>query len=178
MNKIEKFIIEKLQVSADTVIKHTFSSKHREKHISTRSKINKFKKFFEDLIDMAGLRIAFSYPNKRESLIKLYKIRENEPDTALYNNDGAMRSYKCILETLFKETNWDWNDEDNLNMSYLLCLDGFDDDELRTLEKIGFKEEEVKVQKSQYDYVNKEFMTISIKDLYDNIDKIYKTFFE
>lgn len=178
MDKINKFIIEKLKVSTDTVIKQSFASRHRNKHIASRSKINKFRKFFEDLIEMSGLRIAILASNKKDTTISLYKIRENEPDKPLYNSSGLAKSYKQILYTLFDETQFDWNDEDDLNMNNWLCLDGFDDDELRTLEKLGFKEEELYIDKSRYDSIKDNFMIISIKDLYNNIDKIYSAFFE
>lgn len=127
---------------------------------------------------MSGLRIAILYSNKSDIATYLYKIRENEPNEPLCDNNGNAKSYKRILYRLFNETQLDWNDEDNLDMNNWLCLDGFDDDELNTLEKLGFKEEELKINKNKYDSIRKNFMIISIGDLYNNIDKIYSAFFE
>ena len=188
MDKINKFIIEKLNVSTDTVIKQSFASRHRSKHIATRSKINKFRKFFEDLIDIAGLGIGILSSENGysfETEISLYKIRENEPDKILRTTSERRgyicKSYKGLLSLLFDEDNWDWNDEENLEgwkKEYFLCLYDLDDDEINSLKKLGFEEKNLKVYTGSYTSKASNYMIISIKDLCNNIDKIYGAFFE
>lgn len=186
MQHFTDYIIEKLKVGE---FKASFSQRHRDKHILSRVKINKFKKFFEDLIDMAGLRIGILSKEKEDDSffrteICLYKIRENEPDKILRkseNNGYVCKSYKGLLNLLFDEDNWDWNDEENLEgwkKEYFLCLYDLDDDEINSLEKLGFEEKNLDVYTGAYTSKKSDYMIISIKDLCNNIDKIYKAFFE
>ena len=185
MQHFTDYIIEKLKVGE---FKASFSQRHRDKHILSRAKINKFRKFFEDLIDMAGLRIGILSKERNNSFfgteICLYKIRENEPDKILRKSENhgyVCKSYKGLLSLLFDEDNWDWNDEENLEgwkKEYFLCLYDLDDDEINSLEKLGFEEKKLEVYTGAYTSKENDYMIISIKDLCNNIDKIYKAFFE
>lgn len=185
MQHFTDYIIEKLKVGE---FKTSFSQRHRDKHVLSRAKINKFRKFFEDLIDMAGLRIGILSKEDDDSFFKteicLYKIRENEPDKILTKDESnkyVCKSYKGLLSLLFDEDNWDWNDEENLEgwkKEYFLCLYDLDDDEINSLEKLGFEEKNLEVYKAAYTSKKSDYMIISIKDLCNNIDKIYKAFFE
>lgn len=184
MNKINNFIIEKLKVSADTVIKNNFAQRQRDKYVSSKAQFKKFKKFWEDLKDVAGLKLAIVKVKGNmidDPYIRMYKIREDEPDKLIwkYNCCYRVSTYKSFLHVLFDEECWDWKDQESFYNDLIICFDNIDENEIHSLEKLGFTEREFKYSNSDANLeADKKYITISTGELYDNIDKIYSFFFE
>ena len=137
-----------------------------------------------------------------------YVIRSEEPDETGYSSYSLPTTYKSVLHKLFSPSEWNvrtsdvLNDIDQRGATWFLGLGNLDTSDISDLKKIGFlacdEEEDIIGTKGKYNenkfvdnnsyktfiYVLEKFreddtqVFISFPDLYSNINKIYKEFFE
>ena len=188
MKTLTSVVTEKLTINKE--LKQTWAQRYKTGNVAKRAGINKFKKFFNEMKELTGLIFfvwkdhsnlndygnVFSWP---------YKIRENEPDKNLWNtydNIYTFKTYNGFLELMFDESHLDIHDEDDIYNSsigkWCLCIRNVDESK-SMLKKLGFEDIDSGINK-YYTKINNhnDWMFITFKDLYENIDNIYKEFFE
>lgn len=193
VNKINEQIINEYTLKdkdeIEPTVKNTWAYRKRSKHISSPESVRfkKFKKFFEDLKECAGLGVAiieYNYNNWGKVITDLYYIREDEPNIRK-SSDGRPKTYEYILYRLFDHEQYDIRSIKSIDERCYLALTNIDDD-VDMLEQLKFKDVPREVYGTSgistgdrfYQDKKQKTMFISFVDLYNNIDEIYKAFFE
>lgn len=193
VNKINEQIINEYTLKdkdeIEPTVKNTWAYRKRSKYISSPEsvKFKKFKKFFENLKECAGLGVAiieYNYTNWLDIITDLYYIREDEPDTRKSLN-GRPKTYQYILYKLFDHEQGDICSVKSINEKLHLVLTNIDDD-VDMLERLKFENVPKDAYSTSgissgdrfYKDKNQKTMFISFVVLYNNIDEIYKAFFE
>jgi len=189
-NKIKEYQINEWTVKeGDEKISKSFAARYRAKYSASQTKFYKFKKFFEELEQLAGLYLFIwagnDHDNYNQLRIMPYRIREHEPNKTNYNYNSdhfSMKTYKSLIDILFdNEDKFDINSSTDVERfgNYYLYIRNIDEYK-SILESLGFEETEFGENNyvKHYNVYQYKWLGISFKNLYDNIDKIYKAFFE
>ena len=193
VNKINEQIINEYKLKdkdeIEPTVKNTWAYRKRSKYISSPDsiKFKKFKNFFEDLKECAGLGMAiikYNYNGWIAIITDLYYIREDEPNIRK-NLNGRPKTYEYVLYKLFDHEQEDIRSIKSIDERYHLVLTNINDD-VDMLERLNFKNVPKEAYKASgissddkfYKDKYQKTMFISFIDLYNNIDEIYKTFFE
>ena len=191
MKSLSNTVVEKLEINKEYQL--TWAARKKAKHVESLAQIKKFKQFFEELKECSGLGISII---KREDgrfcwlYLDLYYIRETEQDKYIQVYKKP-KTYKCILKTLFGEEDLDIHRPADIDSDVCIVLVNIEDD-IDMLKNLGFTKithNNLNSDRVKFDHdtnftdLYKDLSTnigmcISIKDLYNNIDKIYKAFFE
>ena len=204
MKYLKDIVDEKLNISNIANEKESFSTKYNRKLAPHTEQTRMFKKFFNDLSEIPGLLVSICKMTDERIPSELkYKIRSDEIDE-IFNSP---KTWKSVLHMLFHPSGWDIRTDNiiaditNRRVIWFLGLGNLDTSDISDLKKIGFidvDDETILSEKGKYAYdkfydkdcysvfknVLERFKAgdlqvfISFSDLYSNINKIYKEFFE